>query len=206
MEIIVNDPTYYGDHGDFEACRRDLLADLREIHEEVILSEDTLGRGADWPVFFAVFSALTSLLVLGEKLEKGLDAWISMGKRLKHFLDAKRRKYGSIRLDPEAALLQVVLRVQEQEKQLRSLELVAHHRFPIHPLSWKPDDSLAQNHDAVYVFAVRANDRVMHLVTIKSTGHVLSHHRFNQSDWVAFLNEEREEALVQLATPDDPNE
>jgi hypothetical protein len=70
------------------------------IDAEYVIQETNIGTGADWIVYLITFS---SLFFLGEKIDKNLDAWIKIAKKLKKAF----KKLSVIFIDEKAAKLLV---------------------------------------------------------------------------------------------------
>ena len=52
-----------------------IKADLENIDSNYKLKEVNLGTGADWVLIMAILNGITTVFLLGEKIDKGLDGW-----------------------------------------------------------------------------------------------------------------------------------
>jgi len=102
VELIIPDPTYGSENGDHEGFVAALRRELCRIRTDAEIREVNIGRGADLP---AVLVVLLGLYFLGEKIEKNLDAWVSLAKKFSSVLRGVTRRFGSFRTCPKGASL-----------------------------------------------------------------------------------------------------
>jgi hypothetical protein len=96
----------------------DIKADLKNIDSGFKLKEVNLGTGADWVLIMAILNSITTIFLLGEKVEKGIDGWVKIGKRIKSLFS----KTDAIYLDKAAAQLLALQYLAEKHK-LKSVSL-----------------------------------------------------------------------------------
>lgn len=115
MELIFSDPYYDSDAWEEGKYAIELTNQLSEFDENVEVIDTDIGQGADWPVVLAkIFSdvdwsiLLTAagagaggFFLLGEKINKNIDAWIEIGGKFKKLIE----KCKPTRIDENGALL-----------------------------------------------------------------------------------------------------
>ena len=99
MQILIS-PEKYQEHlwgdGITEDVSDEIKRDVADIGEAEV-KEKNIGPGADLFVYFLVFWGLKELFLLGDTLEKNIDAWIKIGKRLQGW--RKNKELVSVDID-----------------------------------------------------------------------------------------------------------
>ena len=171
MKILVSDPSYSDFEGDPSQLPVEIDAALGDIGPYELSSTD-IGPGADWPVFMVAFGALGSVFLLGEKINKNLDAWAAIGGKLKRGLDRLRQKLGGMRVDEDAAKLLLLSHLRETGVKLREVEVAACHTQPIHQFSGRPERAIDSRYDALYMIVLIVNDEHIVVAGVRSSGEI----------------------------------
>lgn len=61
----------------------DIKKDLSELDANYQIQAKNFGEGADWIMLLAILNGLTTVFLLGDKINTGIDGWIKIGKRIK---------------------------------------------------------------------------------------------------------------------------
>src|SRR4030066_1329496 len=116
MELLFSDP-YYGTK-DWREGRyaSELTSVLAEFDPSNKATDANIGHGADWPVVlvdifnqidwssFLTLAGASGLFLLGDKINKNIDAWIEIAKKLNKLID----KLHPARIDENAATIIVL--------------------------------------------------------------------------------------------------
>lgn len=191
MELIFNDP-YYDSAEEWEEGKyaKELAVELSEFDETIIAVDTSIGLGADWPVVlvkifnnvdwasFLTIAGPSGLFLLGDKINKNIDAWLEIGKKLKKLA----KKLQPTRIDENAATLMALNDILENTgKKIDfsvSLEII---EFKLVP----PGKSkLDKRPDALYLITVRIPGKVF-VYGIKSNGNIEFKHEFS-TKWYEF--------------------
>jgi hypothetical protein len=189
LEILFSDPYYDTPEWDAERFRHEIASEVisedpsaRVVLTDVGLAADSpsvlveLFSGIDWKALLA--PAAITLFFMGDRIEKNVDAWIKLAKRVQDIL--KRRP--PTRVDERAAVLLAISGIEERE-------LVSGFQASVQIVVLTPGPGvkgrLDSRPDALYCVTIHAEDAVWVLV-IKSSGHILFKLRQSRS-WLDFL-------------------
>lgn len=76
-------------------------SDLSLIDNDCQFEEINIGEGADWIVILVTINAIAGVFLLGDRIDKGIEGWINIGRRIKSLFI----KTDSIYLDLDSAKL-----------------------------------------------------------------------------------------------------
>ena len=96
-----------------------ILNELKEIDSSVEISTVNFGRGADWILLLATLSSITSIISLGDKLEKGIDGWIKIGKRISKIFHNSDKVY----IDEDLAKIMAISHISKNYD-IKSIKLI----------------------------------------------------------------------------------
>lgn len=99
----------------------DLFADLDESKINYELKEANYGKGADWIWLVVSFGVIIQLISLGDKIDKGLNGWGNIYKKIKKLL----RKSGVKKMDDDVLLLFAAAEIFKSDKKIRELTYMA---------------------------------------------------------------------------------
>lgn len=148
---------------------------LAQFDGEVIIAERNIGHGADWTVLLAT---LGGVFLLGEKIQKNLDAWIAIAKRVGQLLDWLKEKYGLARIDESGAIAIAINDILSVKKNITALHIETIQTLCFTPISWNPPDRLDGKPDALYLVVLRVDSEEIFVYGIKSKGVVEFTHRY----------------------------
>ena len=157
-----------------------IKADLSEIDSSYSLKELNLGVGADWVTILAVINGVVSVFMLGDKIEKGIEGWIKIAKRIKSVCSQSGQAF----VDKDAASL-LALEFLAKEMEISSLRKINEHTIILHNVSGtfsdrSPDDFISQPW-AVYIMTFIVNDSIFRVLAIRFDGSVKEVYSFKHS-------------------------
>lgn len=158
-----------------EDIRDAVLADLRSTQVDTNGAECTpgsYGYNADSFSLAIVLGALGTLLLSGKSIEENLDAWISLGSRLKKAIRKISQRKLSVRLSEPAAASIAVAAISPRGH--NEIEFISSQILPIRNRSLRPEllSVFSQHPDRYYFFVIRINDTA-HSVCISSEGRII---------------------------------
>lgn len=171
MILLVPDRSYTDFEGDRDDLVRDIGRSLSELGNYEVTEAD-IGPGADWPMFAITLTAIGSVFLLGEKLDKNLDAWVAIGRKVKKAISRLKKEHGAIRIDEVGARLLLLERLAHNEAKIESLEVLVFDTVPIHEFLQRPKNELGSRYDALYVLVVRTNDDRLYVAAVRSSGEI----------------------------------
>lgn len=150
----------------------DIVTELKEIDNNLDVSEVNLGRGADWILILATLGSITSVIALGDKLEKGIEGWIKIGKRILNIFKKSDRVY----LDENAAKIIAITHISNKID-IKNIELIDNHTtFLVDFSHWfkqRNPESLEAKPFNIYNFTFQVNDNSTISLSIKSNGEII---------------------------------
>lgn len=149
-----------------------ILEDLKEIDNNVKISEINLGRGADWVLILAILSSITSVIDLGDKLEKGIVGWINIGKRISNIFKKSDRVY----LDENAAKIIGITHIAAK-MDISNIKLIDYHITNLVDFAeWfkqRNPESFESKPFNIYNFTFEVNEVRIITLSVKSNGEIV---------------------------------
>lgn len=150
----------------------EILKELKEIDNNVDIAEINLGRGADWILILATLNSIIGVMALGDKLEKGIDGWIKIGKRISKIFNKSDRVY----LDDNAAKIIAITHISNKID-IKDIKLIDQHTTILVDFSdWfkqRNSESFEAKPFNIYNYTFEVNnDRTISL-SIKSNGEII---------------------------------
>ena len=185
MELLFSDLLYDSTEWEDGKFIRSLKEKLSEFDENVVLTESNIGRGADWPVVVAQFFnnidwseflilGMSSIFLLGDKINKNIDAWIGISKKIVTIIDQLK----PIRIDRNAAVLMAISRIVEINGPVSKVDLIVHDvKFSEIPWGKKEIDTYP---DALYIVTADLKDK-LYIFGIKSKGTIEFEYEFEKN-------------------------
>jgi len=150
----------------------DLVTDFKMEDPNLIIKEANYGGGADWIWILVIFSAVVAVIERGEKISKGIDGWINIGKKLKKL----KKKTKFIKLDRDALLAIAILKVQSLENNIESLHLISDTEIDIKNNSGlfidKPATDFTSKEDSFTMFVLKVNERNCYIIGCTIEGEI----------------------------------
>lgn len=147
---------------------KSIQSDLIEIDENVKLEEVNMGTGADWIMILAIINGITTVFLLGDKIDKGIEGWANIEKRLKKIFSKSR----VILIDKDAAIFLAVNYLNEKFR-VDSIKLIVESEFTINDLSKMLKDRKSKEFISrpysVYLMTFEINDNVLYLSELGQT-------------------------------------
>jgi hypothetical protein len=171
MILLVSNRSYT----DFEGNRDHLIRDIGESLSELgpyQVGDADIGPGADWPMFAITLTAIGSVFLVGEKIDKNLEAWVSIGRKVKKAVSRLKKDHGAVRVDEAGARLLILERLTRDESKILSLEGLVFDTIPIHEFPERPKNELGSRYDALYVLVVRINNDRLYVAGVRSSGEI----------------------------------
>jgi hypothetical protein len=150
-----------------EAGLRELEAILAELDKHHSVTETNIGHGADWTVLLLT---LGGIFMFGEKIQKNLDAWISLAKRVVGLLKRLSKKFRVVRVDASGAVALAIEDLLSQYSIITSLQLDNPQTVLFTPVPWNPSDRLDSQPDALFLLTFRVNAEDVVIYGVKSKG------------------------------------
>ena len=172
LEVLFPD-AYYDSEREEEDYSPELRALLSEFDEGARVYRANTGHGADFPSFIVQLfqdidwktlaaGSAGGLFLLGEKIEKNLDAWLRLASRFRKLV----AKVKPMRIDEYGATLCVLDKLRGAQKVEGSF------RVTVQIIVAQPGPCghfrLDRRPDAVYIVTVETGTRI-HIVGVKST-------------------------------------
>ncbi|AQX51845.1 hypothetical protein [Elizabethkingia anophelis] len=150
----------------------DVIDELKQIDNEVNISSINLGKGADWVLILAILGSITSVISLGDKLEKGIEGWVKIGKRLTNLFKKSDRVY----VDEDGAKILAITYISEKYN-IKNITLLDNHTtFLADFSSWfkhrNPEDFTSKPFN-IYNFTFDINNERTISLCIKSNGEII---------------------------------
>ncbi|MDQ2046132.1 hypothetical protein NRL14_20800 [Pseudoalteromonas sp. 20-92] len=167
MQLIFSDPYYDNENWDEAVFSNEIKNSLTQVLDEApSIHYSNIGHGADCPsVLVELFNTIdwktiagTSLVgtfLLGDKINKNLDAWTSIGEKLSAIIN----KLKPARIDEKAALAWVVNDLAEKGKIHGVIEL----NIQVIPFTngpCKTELQLESQPDSLYLISAKLVDNV----------------------------------------------
>ena len=163
----------------------EIKSELKKIDENFSIKEINIGEGADWIMILAILNGITTVFLLGDKIDKGIDGWVKIGKRINVILSKSDRVY----LDKESASF-IVVDYLSEKYQISSLKLLMESQVPIKDLSGMLLDRTSSDFIAtpysIYFMTFEINEHILLSLSIRSDGLVAEHHNFDRNDFIPF--------------------
>ena len=150
----------------------DVIDELKQIDNKVNISSINLGKGADWFLIVAILGSITSVIALGDKLEKGIEGWAKIGKRLTKLFKKSDRAY----VDEDGAKILAITHISEKYN-IKSITLLdSHTTFLVDFSSWfkqrNPEDFTSKPFN-MHNFTFDVNNERTISLCIKSNGEII---------------------------------
>ena len=163
----------------------DIKKELSELDSNFQIKEKNFGEGADWIMLLAILNGLTTVFLLGDKINTGIDGWIKMGKRIKSVFSNSDRAY----VDLEGAKL-LGIEYLTQKMDINSIKVVMQADIAIKDLSGmltdrNSDEFIAKPY-SLYLVTVEINDQSLITLGIRSDGKIQEHYRFDKNELLPF--------------------
>ncbi|GGW65559.1 hypothetical protein DFQ11_1032 [Winogradskyella epiphytica] len=174
MEILfVNekfDDVIHSDGGLSEQNRKE-IEELLGLGSVEKVKEVNIGPGADLFVILASINAIVNVFLIGDRLVKGIDGWIEIGKKIKSLWKTERL----VSVDKDGASLLAIEYLASLEN-ITSLEKVNEQEINIVKLNGlfndrQPNELISKPH-GYFVQSYVVNDEKFYIIGIKSSGEV----------------------------------
>ncbi len=179
MELLYDDAYYDTPEWEEGKFASYLKAELGEYDDEIIAFEDDIGTGADFPVILLdlfnsvdwstllTVSGTTGFFFLGSKIEKNIDSWISLARRLGKLIS----KIKPTRIDEHAATLLAINDLDKNDKSISEMQ-VSLQILPFTPVPTAMR-KLSKRPNALYLITIRTSDK-LYVYEIKSDTTIIS--------------------------------
>ncbi|MDR2231347.1 MAG: hypothetical protein LBE39_17895 [Flavobacteriaceae bacterium] len=150
----------------------DVIDELKQIDNEVNISTINLGKGADWVLILIILGSIGGVISYGDKLEKGIEGWIKIGKRLTNLFKKSDRVY----VDEDGAKILAITYISEKYN-IKNITLLDNHTtFLADFSSWfnqrNPEDFTSKPFN-IYNFTFDINNERTISLCIKSNGEII---------------------------------
>ena len=164
---------------------KEIQFELSELDNSLSIKQINLGEGSDWVLILATLSGISSFIALGEKIEKGIDGWIKIGRRLNKICSNLDVVY----FDKTGAF-SIALDYLSRSFDLKNLRLVMDSELSVKDLSQmlpdrKRDEFIARPYK-VHFMAFEINDKILITLGIRSDGEINKLYTFDKNLLVPF--------------------
>lgn len=152
-----------------EEDKKDIKNTL-DFDGEIEISDVNIGPGADLFVIFASILTVANIFMLGDKIDKGIDGWIRIGKRIKNLFS----KNELVAVDKDGASLLAIEHIASFER-IEQLEKVNETEINLVELQnsftdgRKPSDLISKPYN-YYIQTYLVNNEKNYVIGIKSNG------------------------------------
>ena len=155
--------------------------ELKDISSSIEIKSENIGAGADWIV---VIVSIAGIFFLGEKINKNLEAWISLSKRFISLLKQTKASF----IDSSGAKLIAIEKILKNEKYIDSIEEVAFTEINLQDLTRSFTDGrkpteLRSKPLCYYSMIFRVNGFAYYMLGIKSNGEVKTFDKIEESQF-----------------------
>ena len=148
-----------------------ILEQLKAIDKTLIIKEVNLGLGADWIAILVIINSIANVLLVGDKLVKGIDGLIEIGKRIKKIFNKSKKVY----IDKDAATVLAIEFLSKSEK-IFSIKKINEEIIALKDLSEMLTDRTNNDFIAkpynVYLQTYEINDNKLKILGIRSDGKI----------------------------------
>jgi hypothetical protein len=174
MEILISLEKFrekINEEGLSQLDFKDIKNEL-DFEEEISLSEENIGPGADVMVILVSILTIAQVFLLGEKIDKGIDGWLKLGKRVKNLFHKKKL----IAVDQDGASLLAIEFISNLEP-IKSLQKQEEHTINlVNLIDLLPDGRTPENLITkpfnYFIQSYIINDEKLYVLGIKSSGEV----------------------------------
>jgi hypothetical protein len=149
----------------------EILEQLKSIDNEVEITETNFGKGADLILLVATLSSIAYVISVGDKLEKGIDGWIKIGKRIYKLFPKSDKLY----IDEDGAKIIAITHIAEKYN-LTNIALKNSQVIYLADFStWfrlREADCFTSKPFNIYNFSFNVNDERTIILSIKSNGEI----------------------------------
>lgn len=144
MEIIFNDQSYDSTIIEKEFIK-EFEKDIKEFDKNVKWKNADIGRGADWPVILAIYSAVVSTMT-------AIPLLLDFAKKFKKHFSKIEDKYGKLRISEDCAGLLALNYISENERNINKIDNILKKIIAIDPPARSQKTGyLDDNPDSYYV-------------------------------------------------------
>ena len=156
----------------------DVKNEIHQIDSSVKFKEVNLGTNADWIAVLAIINGITSVLLVGDKIVKGIDGWINLAKRIKGIFSRSEKVY----IDKDTATILAIEHLSRVYK-IESIEKLNENIIALKDLSQMLSDRTEKDFIAkpfnVYFMTFKINDDIIISLGIRSDGEIKELYSFD---------------------------
>jgi len=150
--------------------KNELEKELKSISDSVEFKTDNIGAGADWII---VLATLSGFFFLGDKINKNLEAWISLSKKFSSLFRRTKMKF----IDSNGIRLLAIEKIIKNEETVESIEEISFNEINLHDLTNTFTDGrnsveLRSKPFCYYTITYRVNNYSYYMFGIKSDGEI----------------------------------
>jgi len=156
----------------------EIKEELNLIDNSLKLQETNLGTDADWIAILAILNGITSVLLIGDKIVKGIDGWISLANRIKKIFS----KSDTVYIDKDVATIIAIEFLSKSDK-ISSLKKISEEIISLKDLSYAFTDRTEKDFIAkpynVYLQTYEINEETIKILGIRSDGEISELYSFD---------------------------
>lgn len=173
-EQLMNEPLSEIVSNEFD----EIKDEINLIDKSSSFNEVNLGTNADWIAVLAIINGITSVLLVGDKIVKGIDGWVTLAKRIKKIFS----KSDNVYLDIDAATI-LAIEYLTTKHRITSIKKIGEYTLALKDLSIslldrKQDDFIAKPYN-IYVMSFEINENIVVMLGVKSNGEINNFYSFD---------------------------
>jgi len=149
----------------------DIKSDLKTIDKDFQIEEINIGKGSDWIAVLVIINTIAGVFLLGDRIDKGIDGWINIGRRIKSLFKNSDNVY----LDLDAAKLYAIQYLADKST-LTSIKILDESSIELENLSGMLPDRDESDFTAkpwnIYILKIILNDRIIIILSVRSDGKI----------------------------------
>ncbi|MGC1632461.1 MAG: hypothetical protein WA749_10160, partial [Gelidibacter sp.] len=146
-------------------------SDLKLIDENYEIKEVNIGKGADWMAILAIVVSIANVFLIGDKIDKGIDGWINVGKRIKSIFT----KSDFVLMDLDTSKVYGLLYLADKFT-LQSIEIQSELSIELDNLNGMLTDRKATDFISkpwsIYILTYIINDKNKVILSVRSDGQI----------------------------------
>ncbi|SEA12695.1 hypothetical protein [Bizionia paragorgiae] len=145
--------------------------ELKLIDKDFQIEEINIGKGADCIAILVLINTIAGVFLLGDRIDKGIEGWINIGKRIKSIF----KKSDNVYLDLDAAKIYTIQHLANKST-LTSFEIIEESSIELDNLSVMLPDRDESDFTAkpfsIYILTMIVNDKNKIILSVRSDGKI----------------------------------
>lgn len=148
-----------------------IKSELNLIDNDFQIEEINIGKGADWIAILVLINTITGAFLLGDRIDKGIEGWINIGKRIKSIFKKSDNAY----MDVDVAKIYAIHHL-EKNSTLTSVEMINESLIELDNLSGmfpnRDESDFTAKPFGIYILTMIVNDKNKIVLSVRSDGKI----------------------------------